>query len=101
MLGYDDSLDVFGVHGVGGILGALLTGVFATSEVGGDAVRGLLDGNPAQLWVQLKGIMWTIGWCAVVSFVILKALDLIMGLRVDSDSEREGLDLALHGESIA
>jgi Amt family ammonium transporter len=101
MMGYDDSLDVFGVHGVGGILGALLTGVFATSEVGGDAVRGLLDGNPAQVWVQLKGIMWTIGWCAVVSFVILKALDLVMGLRVNSDSEREGLDLALHGESIA
>jgi Amt family ammonium transporter len=101
MLGYDDSLDVFGVHGVGGILGALLTGVFATSEVGGDAVHGLLDGNPMQVWVQLKGIVWTMGWCAIASFVILKALDLVMGLRVDSDSEREGLDLALHGESVA
>ena len=101
MLGYDDFLDVFGVHGVGGILGALLTGVFATSEVGGDAVHGLLDGNPMQVWVQLKGIVWTMGWCAIASFVILKALDLVMGLRVDSDSEREGLDLALHGESVA
>jgi Amt family ammonium transporter len=101
MLGYDDSLDVFGVHGVGGILGALLTGVFATSEVGGDAVHGLLDGNPMQVWIQLKGIVWTMGWCAIASFVILKALDLVLGLRVDSDSEREGLDLALHGESVA
>jgi Amt family ammonium transporter len=101
MLGYDDSLDVFGVHGVGGILGAVLTGVFATSEVGGEAVRGLIDGNPAQIWIQVKGILWTIGWCAVASFVILKVIDLLMGLRVDKDSEREGLDLALHGETVA
>ena len=101
MMGYDDSLDVFGVHGVGGTLGALLTGVFATSAVGGDAARGLLDGNPAQVWVQLKGVAWTIGWSAVATFVILKAIDLVMGLRVDKDSEREGLDLALHGESVA
>ncbi|MEK0081991.1 ammonium transporter [Benzoatithermus flavus] len=101
MMGYDDSLDVFGVHGVGGILGALLTGVFATSEVGGSAVKGLIDGNPLQVWIQLKGIAWTIGWCAVASFVLLKALDLLMGLRVDKDSEREGLDLALHGETVA
>jgi ammonium transporter, Amt family len=101
MMGYDDSLDVFGVHGVGGILGALLTGVFATSEVGGDAVRGLLDGNPGQIWIQVQGILWTIGWCGIVSFVLLKLLDLVMGLRVDGDMEREGLDLALHGESVA
>ena len=101
MMGYDDSLDVFGVHGVGGILGAVLTGVFATSEVGGDVARGLLDGNPGQLWIQVKGILWTIGWCGIVSFVLLKLLDLVMGLRVDRDMEREGLDLALHGESVA
>jgi ammonium transporter, Amt family len=101
LIGYDDSLDVFGVHGVGGILGALLTGVFATSQVGGDAVRGLLDGNPGQLWIQVEGILWTIGWCGIVSFVLLKAIDLVMGLRVDRDAEREGLDLALHGESVA
>jgi ammonium transporter, Amt family len=100
-LGYDDSLDVFGVHGVGGILGALLTGVFATSAVGGDAVRGLIDGNPGQIWIQLKGILWTIGWCAVASFVLLKLVDLVIGLRVDKDAEREGLDLALHGETVA
>jgi Amt family ammonium transporter len=101
MMGYDDSLDVFGVHGVGGILGAILTGVFATSEVGGDAVRGLIDGNPGQIWIQIEGILWTIGWCGIVSFVLLKLLDLVMGLRVDRDTEREGLDLALHGESVA
>jgi Amt family ammonium transporter len=101
MMGYDDSLDVFGVHGVGGILGAVLTGVFATSEVGGDAVRGLIDGNPGQIWIQVQGIIWTIGWCGIVSFVLLKLIDLVMGLRVDRDAEREGLDLALHGESIA
>jgi Amt family ammonium transporter len=101
MMGYDDSLDVFGVHGVGGIVGALLTGVFATSAVGGDAVKGLIDGNPGQLWIQFKGILWTIGWCAVASVVLLKLIDLVLGLRVDTDSEREGLDLALHGESVA
>jgi Amt family ammonium transporter len=100
-IGYDDSLDVFGVHGVGGIVGALLTGVFATGAVGGDSARGLLDGNPAQLWIQLKGVLWTVGWCAVASFVLLKLIDVVMGLRVDKDSEREGLDLALHGESVA
>jgi ammonium transporter, Amt family len=100
-IGYDDSLDVFGVHGVGGIVGALLTGVFATSAVGGDAARGLLDGNPAQLWVQVKGVLWTAGWCAVATLAILKLIDVVMGLRVDKDSEREGLDLALHGESVA
>ena len=66
MIGYDDSLDVFGVHGVGGIVGAVLTGVFAASAVGGDAARGLLDGNPGQLWIQVVGILWTIG-CAALS----------------------------------
>ena len=101
MIGYDNSLDVFGVHGVGGIVGALLTGVFAVSAVGGDAARGLLDGNPGQLWIQVVGILWTIGWCVVATFVLLKLIDLVMGLRVDRDAEREGLDLALHGESVA
>jgi ammonium transporter, Amt family len=101
-LGYDDSLDVFGVHGVGGILGALLTGVFATSAVTGNpAVAGLIDGNAAQVWVQLKGILWTMGWCAVASLVILKLIDPVIGLRVEKDAEREGLDLALHGETVA
>ena len=101
MLGYDDSLDVFGVHGVGGIVGAVLTGVFATSarrrRRGPRAARR----QPGQLWIQVKGILWTIGWCGVATFVLLKLIDLVIGLRVDRDSEREGLDLALHGESVA
>ncbi len=97
-LGYDDSLDCFGVHGVGGIVGALLTGVFAAAAIGG--TPGLLEGNSMQLLIQLKGIAYTVVWDAVASFVILKAIDLVMGLRVDEDIEREGLDLALHGEVI-
>jgi Amt family ammonium transporter len=98
MLGYDDSLDVFGVHGVGGIVGALLTGVFAAEAVGG--VKGLLEGNAGQVWIQLVGIAWTVAWCAVATFVILMVVKLLVGLRVDRDSEREGLDLALHGEAV-
>ncbi len=97
-LGYDDSLDVFGVHGVGGIVGAVLTGVFAVEAVGG--VPGLLEGNAAQVWIQIKGIVWTIAWCAIATFVILMIVKAIVGLRVDRDSEREGLDLALHGEAV-
>jgi Amt family ammonium transporter len=98
MLGYDDSLDVFGVHGVGGIVGALLTGVFAAEAVGG--VKGLLEGNAGQVWIQLVGIAWTVAWCAIATFVILMVVKLLVGLRVDRDSEREGLDLALHGEAV-
>lgn len=97
-LGYDDSLDVFGVHGVGGIVGAVLTGVFAVEAVGG--TPGLIEGNPAQVWIQVKGILWTIVWCAVATFVIAMIVKAITGLRVDRDSEREGLDLALHGEAV-
>jgi Amt family ammonium transporter len=97
-LGYDDSLDVFGVHGIGGIVGALLTGVFAAEAVGGTA--GLLEGNPGQVVSQLWGILATIVWCAVASFVILKLVDLTVGLRVEREVEVEGLDLALHGEVV-
>ena len=113
MLGYDDSLDAFGVHGVGGLVGALLTGVFAKMSIGNsegafaavlkdapDTKLGLLEGNAAQLWIQIEGVLWTIGWCAIVTFVLLKAIDVVMGLRVDEDIERDGLDLALHGETI-
>ncbi|MDR3516315.1 MAG: ammonium transporter [Azospirillaceae bacterium] len=100
-LGYDDSLDCFGVHGVGGIVGALLTGVFAKQVISGvEAQRGLIDGNAGQVLVQLQGIAYTIGWTAIASFVILKAIDLVIGLRVDEDIERDGLDLGLHGEAI-
>jgi Amt family ammonium transporter len=97
-IGYDDSLDVFGVHGIGGIVGALLTGVFAAESVGG--TPGLLEGNAVQVWFQIKGIVWTILWCGIASLVLLKAIDLVVGLRVEREVEREGLDLALHGEAV-
>jgi Amt family ammonium transporter len=97
-VGYDDSLDVFGVHGIGGIVGALLTGVFAVEAVGG--VPGLLEGNSGQVVTQLWGIAATIIWCAVASVVILKVVDMIIGLRVEQEVERDGLDLAIHGEVV-
>jgi Amt family ammonium transporter len=96
--GYDDSLDAFGVHGVGGIVGAILTGVFAVEAIGG--TPGLFEGNPVQVWIQIKGILITVVYCAVVSFVLLKVIDLIIGLRVDQETEVVGLDLSLHGETI-
>jgi Amt family ammonium transporter len=97
-LGYDDSLDAFGVHAVGGVVGALLTGVFAAKAIGGTS--GLLEGNAAQVWIQIKGILWTIVYCGVVSFILFKIIDLVIGLRVTEDEEREGLDQVLHGESV-
>ncbi|TWA68898.1 ammonium transporter [Azospirillum brasilense] len=97
-LGYDDSLDAFGVHGVGGIVGAILTGVFAQEAIGGTA--GALEGNVGQIWTQVYGILATVAYSAVGSFIILKVIDVVMGLRVDEDVERDGLDLALHGETI-
>jgi ammonium transporter, Amt family len=97
-LGYDDSLDVFGVHGIGGIVGALLTGVFAVEAVGG--VPGVLEGNSGQIFTQIWGIAATILWCAAASAVLLKVVDAIIGLRVEEDFERDGLDLAIHGEVV-
>jgi Amt family ammonium transporter len=97
-LKYDDSLDVFGVHGIGGIVGAILTGVFAEQAIGGTA--GLIEGNPGQVWTQIEGILVTIVWCAVASFVILKIIDVIIGLRVDVEDEVAGLDISLHGETV-
>ncbi len=96
-LGYDDSLDVFGVHAVGGIVGALLTGIFADASLGG---AGLAEGMTiaSQLWVQTKGVLFTIVYTAVLSFIILKVVDLVIGLRVTEEQETEGLDLALHDE---
>jgi Amt family ammonium transporter len=100
-LGYDDSLDAFGVHGVGGIVGAVLTGVFARAAISGDAAKaGLLDGNAGQVVTQLYGIGVTIAYCAIASFVILKVIDLVLGLRVDEEVERDGMDLAVHGEVV-
>jgi ammonium transporter, Amt family len=97
-LGYDDSLDVFGVHAIGGIVGAVLTGVFAVEAVGG--VPGVLEGNSGQVVTQLWGIAAIIVWCAVASAVILKVVDVIIGLRVEQEVERDGLDLAIHGEVV-
>ncbi len=100
MMGYDDSLDVFGIHGVGGIVGALLTGVFAVAAIGGEGKSGLLEGNPAQVGIQFYGIVATIVWCAVATFAILMVVKLFMGLRVDEQTEVEGLDIRLHGEVV-
>ena len=89
--GYDDSLDAFGVHGVGGILGALLTGIFAVKDIGGS------DGS---LLLQAKGVLTTLVYSGVVSYVLLKVIDMVMGLRVTEEEEREGLDVSLHGEHV-
>ena len=106
ILGADDSLDVFGVHGVGGIVGALLTGVFNTQELGGpglvgDWVTAAVTSNAigAQVWIQLKAVLMTIVWSGVVSLVAYKLVDLTIGLRVTEEEEREGLDIASHGET--
>jgi Amt family ammonium transporter len=98
MFGYDDALDAFGVHAVGGIVGALLTGIFAVEQYGGTA--GLLEGNPGQFINQCKGVAIVIVYDAIVSLIILKIIDMIIGLRVTPEVEREGLDLALHGEVV-
>ncbi len=97
-LGYDDALDVFGVHGIGGIIGAILTGVFAVEAVGG--TPGLIEGNAGQIGLQLYGVGVTIAYSAVATFILVKLVGAVMGLRVEEDDEREGLDIALHGESI-
>ncbi|MGN8258982.1 ammonium transporter [Pseudomonas sp. SMSB3] len=94
-LGYDDSLDAFGVHGVGGIIGAILTGVFAAPVLGG---FGAVTDIGAQVWVQAKGVIFTVVYTAIVTYVILKVLDVVMGLRVNEDEESVGLDLAQHNE---
>jgi ammonium transporter, Amt family len=96
--GYDDALDVFGIHGIGGIVGALLTGVFANKAIGGTA--GLIEGNAGQVVTQAWGIVATVVWCAIATAIILKIIDLVIGIRVDEETERDGLDLGLHGETI-
>ncbi|MEQ1888689.1 MAG: ammonium transporter [Alphaproteobacteria bacterium] len=96
--GYDDSLDAFGVHGVGGIVGALLTGVFAIKGIGG--VSGLIEGNPGQVMTQIMGIAYTAAWCALATAGILYLIKFTIGLRVEPEQERDGLDLSLHGETV-
>jgi Amt family ammonium transporter len=106
MLGSDDSLDVFGVHGVGGILGALLTGVFADPALGGTGIWDYVANAVAkdysitsQVWIQAQGVITTLIWSGIVSFIAFKLVDLIIGLRVKEEAEREGLDITSHGEA--
>jgi len=106
MLGADDSLDVFGVHGVGGIVGALLTGVFAAPSLGGTGIFDYVANAASpdysiggQVWVQFQAVATTIVWSAVVSYIAYKLVDLVIGLRVSEEDEREGLDISAHGES--
>ena len=97
MLGADDSLDVFGVHGVGGIVGALLTGVFSAASLGG--IKGDDYSIASQLFVQAEGVVITMVWSAIVAYVSFKIVDMLVGLRVSEEEEREGLDISSHGES--
>jgi Amt family ammonium transporter len=97
-LGYDDSLDAFGVHGIGGIVGAILTGVFAVEAIGG--TKGALEGNGGQILKQIYGIAGTVIWCGVATFVILMVIKFTIGLRVSEEEEADSLDLRLHGESV-
>jgi len=94
MLKYDDSLDVWGIHGVAGIVGAILTGLFAVEAIGETA------GGIGQMIVQIQGVVVTIVYTAIVSFILLKIVDAILGLRVSDEEEQMGLDEALHGESL-
>ncbi|MGA0572963.1 ammonium transporter [Variovorax sp. VNK109] len=106
MLGADDSLDVFGVHGVGGIVGALLTGVFASPSLGGTGVYDYVANKVgegysigSQVWIQFQGVLTTVVLSAIVSFIAFKIADLVVGLRVSEEAEREGLDITSHGET--
>jgi Amt family ammonium transporter len=97
MFGYDDSLDAFGVHGVGGIIGALLTGVFARAAI---SKAGLIDGNAYQVLIQFYGVMATVIYDAIATLIILLVIKAVIGLRVSEEVERDGLDLSLHGELV-
>jgi ammonium transporter, Amt family len=98
IFGYDDALDCFGVHAIGGATGAILTGVFAISEYGGTS--GWIEGNGAQVLNQIEGVVIVVIYDVIVSLVLLKIIDVVVGLRVDEEIERDGLDLALHGETV-
>lgn len=98
LLKVDDSLDVFGVHGVGGIVGALLTGIFCAPELGGTGFKEGNDSIISQFTAQLISVVVTIGWTGIVSLVGYWVADKLVGIRVSADEEREGLDLASHGE---
>ena len=98
-LGYDDALDVVGVHGVGGLFGALITGVFASTAVNPGGADGLLFGNAKQLLIQGVGALAAVVYCFVLSFILFKLVDILLGLRVEREAEIQGLDLTEHGES--
>jgi Amt family ammonium transporter len=100
LLGYDDSLDAFGIHGVGGAVGAILTGVFALSTIN-PLGKGLIEGNAAQVTTQAIGLGYAVVYCAVMTFVILMLVKITIGLRVSPEEEMEGLDMSLHGERVA
>ncbi len=98
IFGYDDSLDVFGVHGIGGIVGAILTGVLMSKDLGGVGyAEGVAMGG--QVWTQFLAVLVTVVWSGVVSFILYKIIDMVIGLRVSEDKEREGLDITEHGET--
>jgi len=97
-LGFDDALDAFGVHAIGGIFGGIMTGFFAQSDICG--FDGAFYGNGMQIVYQIYGVLTSIAWSGAASFVILKAIDMSIGLRVTSDQEAQGLDASIHGESI-
>ena len=104
LLGADDALDVFGIHGIGGILGALLTGVFNTWSMGGTGIVDYVNNTivdttiSGQVWIQAQAVLTTIIWSGVVAFVCYKIVDMTIGLRVKQEEEREGLDTTSHGE---
>ena len=98
--GYDDALDAWGVHGVGGALGALMTGAFASNAINSAGKGWLIDGNGGQMLIQLYDVLGTFIYCAIVTAIILKVIDLVIGLRVSREVEVEGLDINLHGETV-
>ena len=98
-LGYDDSLDVVGVHGVGGTWGALATGLFASTEINSGGANGLFFGNPGQLWIQFISVIATMAFAFIMTLIILKVVDMVMGLRISEDEERMGMDTTIHNEA--
>jgi Amt family ammonium transporter len=100
IFGYDDALDAFGVHGVGGALGAMLTGALASSAINMAGKGWLTDGNGHQMLIQFYDVAGVFVYCAIATFIILKLIDMFIGLRVDRQVEIEGLDINLHGETV-
>jgi Amt family ammonium transporter len=98
-MGYDDSLDVVGIHGLGGTWGALATGLFASTKINPDGANGLFFGNPGQLWIQFLSVMATMVFAFVMTLIILKAIDKVMGLRITEEEEMKGMDVSLHNEN--